>query len=330
MAVASFTVAAVAVCALLLVASAFFSSAEIAAFTLQRHRIESLAATGDVRARALEALREDPNRLLVTILVGNNVVNVAFSTIVAALTVSVVPAGPAIVVATVVTSVLVLLVGEVAPKAYGVAHAESWALTVARPVTALERLLAPVVWAFDAVADALTSLAGAASDPPPYVTREEIRALLVTGARLGVVDADEREMVHAVLDLEETPVADAMTERDDLVVAAPDAAPADVRDACLDRGVELAVVADRDPTGDVGTVRGTVTLADVARAANANETLDAALRPALTVDDAWTLDDLVGDFREYEADVAVVTDHGTLAGVVTRDAVAEAVLWRGR
>ncbi|WP_435098586.1 hemolysin family protein [Halarchaeum sp. P4] len=315
------------VCVLLLVVSAFFSSAEIATFSLQLHRVQSLAATGDARAEALRALREDPNRLLVTILVGNNVVNVAFSTIVATLTVALLPAGPAIVAATVITSVLVLLFGEIAPKAYGVAHAESWALTIARPVTFLKRALSPVVWAFDTAADVITGIFGSAGAPTPYVTREEIRALLVTGAQLGVVNAAEREMVHAVLDLEQTAVEEVMTPRRDVITVGVDVTPAAVRDACLEAGVDTVPVLGDGPDDVVGVV----TLADAARAAESSASLADVMRDVCLARESWTVDDLIAEFRETGGSFAVVTDSAErFVGVVTRTDVADDVVWRGR
>ncbi|GGM68966.1 CBS domain containing-hemolysin-like protein [Halarchaeum rubridurum] len=323
----TFLVLAGVFCLLLLACSAFFSSAEIAAFSLQWHRVQSLAASGDRRARALRDLREDPNRLLVTILVGNNVVNVAFSTVIATLTVSLFAPGPAIVAATVVTSVLVLLFGEVAPKAYGVAHAESWALAVARPVALLERTLSPVVWAFDVASDAITSLLGGADAVPPYVTREEIRALLVTGAQLGVVNADEREMVHAVLDLEQTAVEEVMTPRAAVVAVPASATPADARDACLDAGVDAVPVYG----DDLDDVRGVVSLADAERAVAADAPLAEVLADASFARESWTVDDLLAEFRETGASLAVVTDsRDRVTGVVTRSDVADEVVWRGR
>ncbi|MBP2250416.1 CBS domain containing-hemolysin-like protein [Halarchaeum solikamskense] len=324
---ATFLALAGALCLFFLVCSAFFSSAEIAAFSLQWHRIQSLAAGGDPRAGALRDLREDPNRLLVTILVGNNVVNVAFSTVIATLTVALLPPGPAIVAATVVTSVLVLLFGEVAPKAYGVAHAESWALAVARPVAVLERALSPVVWAFDVASDALTSLLGATDAVPPYVTREEIRALLVTGAQLGVVNADEREMVHAVLDLEQTAVEEVMTPREAVVAVPASATPADARDACLAADVAAVPVYG----DDLDDVRGVVSLADAERAVGTDASLDAITAAVTRARESWTVDDLLTELRETGASLAVVTDsQNRTVGVVTRSDVADEVVWRGR
>ncbi|WP_435128430.1 DUF21 domain-containing protein [Halobaculum sp. D14] len=131
--------------------SAFFSSAEIAMFSLTPEWIRDRAASGDGRAERLELLRSDPHRLLVTILVGNNVVNAAVSSIVTALLVSSLPNGLAVAVATVVVSAIVLVFGEIVPKAYGLGNKETWALTATDPIRYVERGLSPVVSVFDAV-----------------------------------------------------------------------------------------------------------------------------------------------------------------------------------
>lgn len=148
----------------LLAVSAFFSSTETAIFSLSPEWIGERAATGDERARVLQELRDDPHRLLVTILVGNNVVNVAISSIVTVLLAQYVTGGLAVTVATLVASSLVLVCGEIVPKSYGLGNARRWALTAAGPVTVVERLLYPVVVAFDAVTRRIAAAIGGDGD----------------------------------------------------------------------------------------------------------------------------------------------------------------------
>nr|WP_221625544.1 DUF21 domain-containing protein [Halobellus ruber] len=131
--------------------SAFFSSAEIAVFSLPASWVDEHSAGGDGRAAVLRELSADPHRLLVTLLVGNNVVNIAISSILTVLVASVLDPGPAVVATTVVTSALILIFGEIVPKAFGLGNAESWALTVARPVRVVGRTLSPLITLFDGV-----------------------------------------------------------------------------------------------------------------------------------------------------------------------------------
>lgn len=124
--------------------SAFFSSAEMAIFSLPGSGSQGDEPETDP-SRTLARLRENPHRLLVTILVGNNVVNVAISSLVTILVVDMVPPNLAVPVATVVVSVLVLIFGEIVPKAYGRGHARRWSLTIARPLRLVEWTLYPLV-----------------------------------------------------------------------------------------------------------------------------------------------------------------------------------------
>jgi CBS domain containing-hemolysin-like protein len=149
------TLAGVALIAVLLGVSAFFSSTEIAVFSLPSERV------GDgTRAEALARLRSDPHRLLVTILVGNNVVNVAVSSIVTLLVARRLSGGTAAVVATAAASVLILVLGEIIPKSYGLGNSESWALRAARPMTVVSVVLRPVVAVFDGVTGRVSGAIG--------------------------------------------------------------------------------------------------------------------------------------------------------------------------
>ncbi|MFB6120736.1 MAG: CNNM domain-containing protein [Halobacteriaceae archaeon] len=146
--------------------SAFFSSSETAIFTLPAE----WAPEGDGRAAVLASLRRNPHRLHVTILVGNNVVNVAIASISTGILVRYLPAGEAIPVATVVASFVVLVFGEIVSKSYGLGNAERWSLVVAGPIRVVERLLYPLVVVFDLVTRRVTALLGGATDiEDPYL-----------------------------------------------------------------------------------------------------------------------------------------------------------------
>jgi len=150
----------------LLGVSAFFSSTEIAIFSLPPGE----AGGDDPRSEALARLRENPHRLLVTILVGNNVVNVAVSSIVTLLVAQRFSGGVAALVATVVASMLVLVFGEIVPKSYGLGNAEGWALRATRPMNLISILLYPIVVVFDGVTRRMSGTVG--GDPGVEKTYE--------------------------------------------------------------------------------------------------------------------------------------------------------------
>ncbi|WP_440989103.1 CNNM domain-containing protein [Haloarchaeobius baliensis] len=153
--------------------SAFFSSSETAIFSLPVEQLAEHAATGDGRAAQLAELRDDPHRLLVTLLVGNNVVNVAISSITTALLVESFSTGVAVVLATVVASATVLVFGEIVPKSYGLGNALQWALRVARPLRVVELVLFPLVAVFDVATRRLSAAIGGEGAIENYVDDAE-------------------------------------------------------------------------------------------------------------------------------------------------------------
>jgi Mg2+/Co2+ transporter CorB len=156
--------------ALLLLLSAFFSSSETAIFSVSPEWGKTRVSAGDSRGQALETLQENPHRLLVTLLVGNNVVNIAISSIITVLVVQNLPPGAAVVATTLLTSVLVLVFGEIVPKSYGLGNAEEWSVTVAPVVALVGTLLSPIISVFDWVTRGITDrISGEIDIERPYV-----------------------------------------------------------------------------------------------------------------------------------------------------------------
>ncbi|CDK39255.1 uncharacterized protein BN903_29 [Halorubrum sp. AJ67] len=172
-----------AVAILLLVGlSAFFSSSEIAMFSLPQHRIDSLVDEGVTGAKTIRDMKQNPHRLLVTILVGNNIVNVAMTSIATALFGIYLSGGQAVLATTFGITTLVLIFGESAPKSYAVENTESWALRIARPLKLSEYALYPLVVLFDYIVKGVNSIiGGSAAIESTYVTRDEIQDIIETG-----------------------------------------------------------------------------------------------------------------------------------------------------
>ena len=146
--------------AILLLLSAFFSSSESAIFSLPDEPTQTATEDKTKENRTLDELRANPHRLLVTLLVGNNIVNIAITSIVTLLVARFVPAEFTVVIATFSVSILILVFAEIVPKSYGLGHAESWSLRVARPISYVERALGPLVAVFEVVTRWLTNRIG--------------------------------------------------------------------------------------------------------------------------------------------------------------------------
>ena len=196
----------------LIALSAFFSSSEIAMFSLARHRVESLVEDDIPGATVVQELKSDPHRLLITILVGNNIVNIAMSSIATGLFAIYFSQGQAVLAATFGITTLVLLFGESAPKSYAVENTESWALRIARPLKYSELALLPLVAVFDYLTRVINRVTGGRSAiETTYVTRDEIQNMIQTGEREGVIEEEELEMLDRIFRFNKTIAKEVMT-----------------------------------------------------------------------------------------------------------------------
>ncbi|RDZ48737.1 DNA-binding protein, partial [Haloferax sp. Atlit-10N] len=145
---------------------------------------------------------------------GNNLVNIAMSSIATGLLALYLSQGQAVAIATFGITAIVLLFGESAPKSYAVEHTESWALRISKPLKAAEKVLLPLILLFDYLTRVVNKITGGRSAiETSYVTREEIQDIIETGEREGVLDEDEREMLQRTLRFNDTIAKEVMTPR---------------------------------------------------------------------------------------------------------------------
>ncbi|MGQ4555052.1 CNNM domain-containing protein [Halobellus sp. GM3] len=342
-AVATVPFAAIGGVAALLLISAFFSSSEIALFSIDDLFVSGLDA-GDDRVAALRRLRKNPHRLLVTILVGNNVVNIAIASIATTILVDRLPAGYAVTASTVLVSVLVLVVGEISPKSYGVANAESWSLRVARPLELVQTAMFPLVAGFELVTRGVVRLTGGSTAyQPAAVTRAEVNAFVESAERAGVVHPGERELIQRTLEFSGTPARDVMTPRDRVIAVEADATAERAIGLCathrvthlpvyegsLDRIVgsvdlrdlvaELEIGGSGDGENSGGAERGSVS----APGSNA-ASVSAHLHPVLSIFGDRAVDGVLRDLQNERFALAVVLDgSGTVEGILTAEDIVE-------
>ncbi|SNR35968.1 hemolysin family protein [Halorubrum vacuolatum] len=313
---------------ILLGMSAFFSSSEIAMFSLPKHRVDSLVDEGIKSARTIRALKENPHRLLVTILVGNNLVNIAMTAIATALIgLYVESALLTIVFTTFGITAVVLLFAETAPKSYAVEHTESWSLRIARPLKLSETLLYPLVVVFDHLTRLVNKVTGGrAAIESTYVTREEIQNIIETGEREGVIDEEEREMLARIFRFNNTIAKEVMTPRLD-ITAVP-------KDASVDEAIETCIQADRErvPVFDrnLDNIIGIVTVRDLVRELRYSEgepSLERVVKPTLHVPESKNVDELLTEMQDNRLQMVIVIDEfGTTEGLITLEDMVEEIV----
>ncbi|WP_435063517.1 hemolysin family protein [Halobaculum sp. EA56] len=324
---ATITIGGVLAIVVLIGLSAFFSSSEIAMFSLASHRVEQLVEDGRVGAEAVKELKDDPHRLLVTILVGNNIVNIAMSSIATGLFAIYLSQGQAVVAATFGITALVLLFGESAPKSYAVENTESWALRIARPLKLSEYVLFPLIVVFDYLTRVINKVTGGRSAiETSYVTRDEIQNMIQTGEREGVIEEEEREMLDRIFRFNQTIAKEVMTPRLD-VTAVP-------KDASIDEAIETCVQADHERVpvyeGNLDNIIGVVNIRDLVRAryyGEGDNTLASVVQPTLHVPESKNADELLEEMQDTRMQMVVVIDEfGTTEGILTLEDMVEEIV----
>ena len=311
-----------------IVLSAFFSSSEIAMFSLARHRLDTLVEEGRPGAETLASLKSDPHRLLVTILVGNNLVNIAMSSIATGLFAVYLTQGQAVIAATLGITALVLLFGESAPKSYAVENAESWALQIARPLKLAEYTLLPLIVTFDYLTRVVNRVTGGRSSiETSYVTRNEIQNMIETGEREGVIEEDEREMLQRIFRFNNTIAKEVMTPRLDMEGISADADIEEAIQACVQSAHTRLPVYD----GSLDNIIGVVNVRDLIRERHygAAETpdLEDTIRPTLHVPESKNVHELLAEMRENRLRMVIVIDEfGTTEGLVTMEDMVEEIV----
>lgn len=309
--------------ALLLIGSAFFSGSESAMFSLDRYALDRLDPEGRRTDRSIGNLLAKPRRLLATILLGNELVNISLSTVGLAMIIELrkhyewLPWWVNIVVVT----PMLLVFGEIVPKAIAVRAGIAWARVVALPLRIFGILISPFRAVLSWIAAQVLKLFDADGDDPlPEALREgQFKALVDLGEEQGVLDADEAELIHRVFDLTDTPVSAVMTPRHK-VVGLPIGASFDeiihlLRDK---RFARLPVYTD-----DLSKIRGILLTKDLLRFDASEDTLDirkleSLLKPAYFVPPGKPCGALLQEFQAERGHMAfVLAEDGDLAGLVT-------------
>ena len=321
---------ALVVCFLL---SAFFSGAEMALSAANRLRLENAAEDGDRRAGTALALLDRFDSALGAILIGNNLVNVAASSLSSVIALIVarrtgVAQGLSATVATVIVTAVVILFGETLPKILGKKNATRLSLAVARPVRALTGILYPLVWCAVKLPGTVTGRLPAETvdvDEAQEAAVEELQSIIETAEDEEVIDEDRSELLQAALDFGDIAASEVMTARVDMIAI-------DIEDDWPDI---LAAVNDapysRLPVyeGDTDNIIGVLHLNVLFRALLDGEPVD--IRPLLSepcfIYKTVKLPAVLEEMRQRKTHLAIVTDeYGGTAGVITMEDVLESLV----
>lgn len=304
---------------ILILLSAFFSGVELATMSLSLLKVRTLVKLKKPGAAALYRIKRDPHRLLITILIGNNLANIgaaSLATVIATEAFGSAGAG----VATGVMTFLVLVFGEITPKSIAVTNAETISLLVAKPLEILVFILTPVVILFEY----LTRFLSRFRHKRKTLTEDELRAIVSISREEGVLDKEAMEMIHSVLDFEETRVSKVLTPRRWIVM--------------LDESLSVAEAAkkivghpyDRFPIYKFNedNVVGIIDIGDVLKSmTKKNKKLkDIAIKPVFVNKDDY-IDSVLLKFKSRGRKMAIVLDEKKkVMGIVTIQDLVEEII----
>ena len=310
---------------ILLIVSAFFSLSETALISLNKIRLRNLMNKGSKKAKLVYALLSNPDRLITSILVGNNVINTAISVLIAFVLIHVYGEDVGMILATVVGATIIVVFGEIIPKVFAVQRAERTSLEIAVPLKFVLAILAPVARIFYGLGNGIIKIFGGEPQRAPLITEEEIRLMIELGKEEGVLGDEERKMLHKIFEFGDTLVSEVMVPKDKMISIDVDASSEDLLNLLVEEGHSRIPVYKGSPDNIVGVIyardllyiwqnKGLVIIPDL-------------VRPAYFVQKNKRVSDLLKDFQRMKVQIAIVTDDKKQAiGLVTlKDLVEEIV-----
>ena len=306
-----------------LLVTAIFSAAEMSFIAANRVRLRHMAEGGNRTAvRYLDAFRS-PERLLSTAMMGVTIAHITASSVATWVLLPVVGGAAAILVTLALTPIM-LVFGEVIPKAVARERATGLILWLFPVIEMLGRLLTPLTWGANALVGWALSLVGRQrTSTRQFVSREELKLLLQMEPEEADVTVSEAEMIDKIFDLGETAVREVMVPLVDVAALPETASPAEVVRLIQERGFSrIPVFTER-----VFNIVGVVTAMDLLRRGAEAPDLRALMRPATYVPETKRIDDLLREMQKNRLQLAVVVDeYGGAVGIVTVEDIVEEVV----
>ncbi|MFH1533532.1 MAG: hemolysin family protein [Nitrospirota bacterium] len=308
----------------LIILSAIFSGSETALVSLTKSKVDELVEKKARNSKVLKKLKSDPHKLLITILIGNNIVNIGASAYAAVLFTELFGSN-AIGIATGVMTFLILVFGEITPKSFAHSHSEGVSLFMARPIYYLQTVLFPLVWVFDKIVTFTNYVFGSKSNYS--VTEGEIVAMLKIGAQEGSIQKQEKELIENVLEFNDIEVEEVMTPR--VAIEAIES------NMTIKEAVEFAIKHShsRLPVykNDIDNIIGIISIKELLKYSDENSNNKKIeklkLVHPLQVPLSKKIDMLFREFQRKHQHIAVVIDdHGGTAGLVTMEDLLEEIV----
>jgi len=319
---------------------AIFVAAEIALVSIRRSRVEQMVDEGRPGARRVQRLLQDPGRFLAVSQLGLTFIGFLASAY-AAVSLSQTLAGlfvsfgmdvgtadsVALVIVTVILALFTIVFAELVPKTLALAHPERFALTLSGPLDVLGRILAPVVALLTGITRAVTRLIGVDISAEAQITAEELRLIVERGGEQGILEAEEEQMINAVIELGDRRLHEVMVPRIAIVALPASSTFDEAVDRIIEEGHSRLPVYETSVDEVVGILYAKDLLPFLKSSADARPNMRTMLRTPVFVPESMTIDDLLHEFQRRKVHIAIVLDeYGGTAGLVTIEDLLEEIV----
>ena len=309
-----------------MVLAAFFAASEAALVGVSRLRARAMMERGVRRANAVLRLVENKNMFLTSILIGNTVVLLIADSLATYVFIEAgIPNGA--VISTIVMTFVLLLFGEIIPKTVAVSDNERWALRLAPTMRRAAWILTPLVWLFQTLTNLILRPFGLKHAHQIFVTEEDIRAIVNVGAEQNVLEEQEREMIHSVIEFGDTIVREVMTPRPNMFAVSVDDSPRKALDIVIAEGYSKLPVYQESKDDIVGMVHDRELLISLANGSLSSVPLRQLMRPVVHVPENKKIAELLREMQRDKFTMAIVVDeYGGTAGLVTMEDLLEEIV----
>jgi magnesium and cobalt exporter, CNNM family len=316
----------IAALVVLVLLAAFFSAAEAALVSVSRLRARAMAERRLRGSRQLQFIVDDKSRFLTSMLVGNTIALLAADSLATYLALSLgIPSGA--IGSTIVMSAIFLLFGEILPKTAATVDSERWALRLAAPIRFVSFVVTPVARIFEIATNLFLRLFGIKHTHGAYVTEEDIRALVNVGAEQNVIQEQERELIHSVMEFGDTIVREVMKPRLEVVAVSIEDSPRRILDVVIAEGYSKLPVYQESKDDIVGVIHDRELLVALANGTLAHANVRALMRNAVHVPETKKIADLLREMQRDKFSLAIVVDeYGGTAGLVTMEDLLEEIV----
>ena len=307
--------------------SAFFASSEIAYLTLPRHRLNILLEKGHNRAKTVEKLVSRTDKLLSTIVLGNNVTTILATAVATVLAVKLWGEGPGLAVATVLLTVLMLIFGEAAPKNIAAAHNERLALLYAPFLNFFSNIFVPITFILGGIVNLISKIFGA-DKQRHCVSEEDILSMVEEGSKDGDVEKQEAEMIHNIFDFTDRPVSEILLPRPEIVGVEKGNTISQYLDIFKEHPVSRMPIFEENMDNILGFIANKDVLLGFAKETLKGETLvEHLLRPVYFIPETKKVGQLFHEMLEKHYQFCVVVDeYGGTAGIVSFSMIIQEIV----